>query len=314
MNLLLALGVVGLAVGTIPAATPPVTALAISPDGREVVVGSQAGLEVRTWPGLEPARSLGTELDHVHDLAFSPDGKTLAAVGGTPARRGTVELLRWPSGELVRRFSPHRDLIYAVTWRADSAAVATAGADSAVWLHPVAGDVAGRKLDGHSRGVLAAVFLPGDAGLLSAGVDASLRLWDHRTDSVMRTLSHHTQSVNDLAVRPVGGMGLPFVVSVGDDRTVRFWQPTIGRLVRFARLTTIPFAVVWTPDGQAVVVACKDGRVRRIDPDTAQMIDDQPAVEGPAYALAVAPNGALVVGGANGAVKRVTIGPLTMPR
>ena len=100
--------------------------------GRIVNVGSQAGLEVRTWPDLKPARVLKTELDHVHDLAFSPDGTMLAAVGGTPAKRGTVELYRWPAGELIRRFGPHRDLVYAVDWRADSAGIATAAADGMV--------------------------------------------------------------------------------------------------------------------------------------------------------------------------------------
>jgi WD40 repeat protein len=294
--------------GAAPAsAAPPVTAVTFTPDGKEVVVGSQAGLEVRTWPDLKPDRAMKTELDHVHDLAFSPDGKTLAAVGGTPARRGTVELFRWPGGELIRRFSPHRDLVYAVDWRADSAAVATAGADGIVGIHPTAGEGGSRKLEGHSRGVLAAVFLPGDAGLLTAGVDASLRLWDPRAGGVIRTLSNHTLPVHDLAVRPGGGGVPPLVVSVSDDRTVRFWQPTVGRLVRFVRLEAVPLAVAWTADGGAAVVACKDGRVRVIDPDTAELLGDRPGLEGVAYSLAVAPDGSVLVGGQGGQLRRVAI-------
>jgi hypothetical protein len=295
------------------AAAPPVTAVAFSPDGKEVVVGSQAGLEVRTWPDLKPARVLKTELAHVHDLAFSPDGKTFAAVGGTPAKRGTVELYRWPVGDLVRQFSPHRDLVYAADWRADSAAIATAGADGIVGIHPTAGD-GGRKLEGHSRGVLAVVFLPGDAGLLTAGVDASLRLWDARTGAAVRTLSNHTLPVHDLAVRPGGGGGPPLVVSVSDDRTVRFWQPTVGRLVRFARLEAVPLAVAWTADGGTAVVACKDGRLRLIDPDTAEVRDDHPALEGAAYSIALAPDGSVLVGGRGGQLRRVVIKSSRPPR
>src|SRR5262245_19204161 len=82
--------------GSTASAAPPVTALALTPDGKSVVVGSQAGLEVRTWPELERVRTLATELPHVHDLVFAPDGKTLAAVGGAPAQSGMVELYRWP--------------------------------------------------------------------------------------------------------------------------------------------------------------------------------------------------------------------------
>lgn len=298
-----------LVLAMLPGAAPPVTAVAFAPGGTEVVVGSQAGLEVRTWPELKPVRVLKTELDHVHDLAFSPDGKTLAAAGGTPAKRGTVELYRWPSGELLRRFSPHRDLVYAVDWRADSAVLATAGADGVGGVHLISGD-GGRKLEGHSRAVLAATFLPDNAGLLTAGVDASLRLWDARTGELVRTLPNHTLPVHDLAVRP--GTTPPLVVSVSDDRTVRFWQPTVGRLVRFARLEAVPLAVTWSAAG--AVVACKDGRVRVIDPDTAEVTDDRPALDGPAYSVAVGPDGSALVGGRGGHLRRVTLGPKKSPR
>jgi WD40 repeat protein len=196
--------------------------------------------------------------------------------------------------------------VYGVGWRADSAAIATAGADGIVGIHPTAEGGTSQKLEGHSRGVLAAAFLPGDAGLLTAGVDASLRLWDTRTGEVVRTLSNHTLPVHDLAVRPGGGTP-PMAVSASDDRTVRFWQPTVGRLVRFARLEAVPLAVAWTADGGAAVVACMDGRVRAIDPDTAEVLDDRPALDGPAYSIAIAPDGTVLVGGRGGQLRRVDI-------
>src|SRR5262245_22038581 len=92
---------------------PPITALAFAPDGKSVVVGSQAGVQVLSWPELKKARTLPTKLEHVHDLAFSPDGKILAAVGGAPARLGSIELFDWPGGKLLRRASPSKDLIYS---------------------------------------------------------------------------------------------------------------------------------------------------------------------------------------------------------
>ena len=52
-----------------PVIVPPVTALAFAPDGEVVLVGSQAGLEVRAWPGLETKRKLATSLAHINDLA-----------------------------------------------------------------------------------------------------------------------------------------------------------------------------------------------------------------------------------------------------
>ena len=53
------------------------------------------------------------------------------------------------------------------------------------------------------------------------------------------------------------------------------------------------------------MAACKDGQVRVIDPDTAEVRDDLPALEGVAYSLAVAPDGSVLVGGQNGQLRRV---------
>lgn len=299
------------------AAAPPVTALAFAPDGKSVVVGSQAGLEVRAWPDLKASRTLPTELAHVHDLAFSPDGKILAAAGGTPGKRGIVELYQWPDAKLLRRLSPHRDLIYGVAWRGDSKAFATASADRSVGIHEAATGKAVNVLEGHSRGVLAAVFLPGDTGLVTAGIDESLRLWDPQSGKLLRTLPNHTRPVNALKVRPTppasapfkGGDtgGAPLVVSTSDDRTVRLWQPTLGRLMRFVRLESPPRAIVWTADGRALVAACKDGHVRVIDPDTVEVQEDRPAVDGVAHSLAAAPDGSVLVGGQNGQLRRVAV-------
>jgi WD40 repeat protein len=288
---------------------PPITALAISPDGKSAVVGSQAGLKVLPWPGLDEgkASALPTRLAHVHDMAFSPDGKALAAVGGRPARRGTIELYRWPGGKLLRRADVSKDLLYGVSWRSDSKALATAGADQVVRLHEAATLKTVRSLEGHSRGALAAVFLP-TGGVVSAGLDESLRMWSADKGALLRTLSNHTRPVLGLAVRPGTGKALPMVASVSEDGTLRLWQPTIGRLVRFVRLKSVPLAVAWSADGEKVLASCKDGRVRVIDPDTVEVLLECRGIDGVAHSLAVAADGSVLVGGQGGQLRRVPPG------
>jgi WD40 repeat protein len=288
---------------------PPVTAVAISPDGKSAVVGSQAGLKVLPWPGLDEAkaRALPTKLAHVHDVAFSPDGKTLAAVGGRPARRGSVELYRWPEGKLRRRADVSKDLLYGVGWRGDSLALVTAGADQVVRVHDAAALKELRSLEGHSRAAMAAVFLPTGA-VVSAGLDESVRVWSADKGALLRTLSNHTRPVLGLAVRPGTGKALPMVASVGEDGTLRLWQPTIGRLVRFVRLKSVPLAVAWSADGEKVMASCKDGRLRVIDPDTAEVLSERRAIDGVAHSLAVAKDGSALVGGKGGQLRRVALG------
>jgi WD40 repeat protein len=284
---------------------PPVTALAISPDGKSLFIGSQAGLEVRSWPDLASIRTVPTELAHVHDLAFSLDGKLLAAAGGAPAEHGTVEVYRWPSLALAYRRDSHKDVVYDVAWRGDSAVFAAASADAGVTVHDAATGKAIRQLVGHSRAVLTACYLPDGKGLVTGGADETLRLWDDRGE-IARTLTNHTNAVNQVALRPQSEFqAQPMIASAGDDRTVRFWQPVIGRLVRFVRLDHPPLAIAWSADGSKVFAACSDGRLRTIDAETAEQSDVRDAIDGLAYAIAVAPDGSVVVGGANGQLRRL---------
>ena len=162
--------------------------------------------------------------------------------------------------------------------------------------------------EGHSRGVLAAVFLPGDKQLVTAGIDESLRIWDADTGKPDRVLSNHTRPVNGLALRPsTDKTAPPVLASISDDRTVRLWQPTLGRMVRFARLPSEPRAIAWTADGTSILVACKDGQLRMIDPETVEVRSSLRAVSGVAYSMAIAEDGSIVVGGGNGQLKRIAV-------
>ena len=292
-------------------AAPPITSAAFAPDGKQLVTGSTAGIAVWSWPDLQPLKKLATQLDHVHDLAFSPRGDLLAAVGGFPAEAGRLELWTWPEGKLQHSASPHDDVTYSVAWSSDGQKLATAGGDRKVLVHslPPEGGTT-NKLIGHSHGVLAVRYLPGDMSLVSAGRDQSLRLWEVGSGKALRTFDNHTGAVVGLAVRPGQTEGTaPWVASIGADRTLRFWQPTIGRLVRFAKLESEPLAIEWTADGARAVVSSVDGKLRVIDPDTVELLTTLPALDGWAYTLLRAPQtNTFLVAGNGGQMKAVAIG------
>jgi WD40 repeat protein len=96
-------------------------------------------------------------------------------------------------------------------------------------------------------------------------VEPAIQLWDPENGSLIRTLDQHTRSVIALVfVRPEQ-VPEDYLISAGEDGTVRLWQPRIGRLVRFARLPARPVCVEWMGYGLVVAVALEDGRVVEVD-------------------------------------------------
>lgn len=288
------------------AAEPPVVAAAFSPDGKTVVIGSQQGVQRRSWPDLAPRDALDCKMSHVHDVAFSPNGDFLAVVGGSPAESGSLQLFRWPKGTSLGVHRLSKDVFYHVAWRRDGQQIALAGSDGRVVLVDVDGHVA-RELDGHSRGVMGVCYLDESPYLVSVGLDQTVRVWDGTTGEPFRQMNHHTRAVLDVAARPNDRSGRHLLATASDDGTVRLWWPLVGRLVRFARLDSPALAIEWSPDGTHLLAACRDGHLRVIDPGTVKILMDIPVSDGWAHAVAASPhNQSAVVGGAGGKLERIT--------
>lgn len=246
------------------------TAATFSVDGRHVVLGSQAGIEVRSWPGMEQTESIATSLEHVLDLSFSPDGRTLLIAGGSPAENGVIEVLDWDSRTNRASVAGHGDVVYQVAWSQDGQTWAAASADSRCSVFEAGTHVTRATFSGHSQSVLGLSWLGEGQQIASVSSDQTVRLWDSTTGRLLRTLDNHVGSVTRVALRPNIGKPAPDVMaSISDDRTVRFWQPAVGRLIRFAKLDSIPHALIWSKDGAQLYVGCDDGGVRAINFDDA---------------------------------------------
>ena len=289
------------------AAKPPITAVAFTPDGTSIVAVSQSGLHIHVWPKLDWQRTIKVSAPNLHCVAFSPGGNHVAVGGGSPSEKGGVEVFSWPEGKPVAKTDGHDDSVRSVVWQ-DDARFLSASIDREIKLWELRQNAnCVLTLKGHSRSVDALCLVKNGKTLVSSGVDQSVRVWDMESGKLVHSLNQHIKPVHALAVRPVES-GLPMVASAAGDRTIRFWQPTIGRMVRYVRLASEPLNIAWTIDGARILAVCLDGHVRVIDPIEVTVTHDLPAIDGWAYAIAIHPKDrSVAVGGISGQIRRIEL-------
>lgn len=294
------------------AVEPPITSLVFDSAGDSIIASSQSYMTVYEWPSLRVKRTVPSSLVSIQCLAFSPDGKTLAVAGGTPAESGVVEIRSWPQGDVLAVHEGHDDTVQSVAW-IDDKTFATGSLDHEIAIWNLGGDKPIRRLKGHSKGVTAIQVMAGGSLIVSGALDQNIRVWKVGTGELVRTLNNHTRAVNDLKMQSqcpdddTAAGKLPIMASVGNDRTVRLWQPTIGRLVRFCRIDAVPLAVTWGMQGTWLAVACDDGTVRIINPDTMEVTAEISVNDSWLYAIQVHPaDGSLAVGSLRQRLQRLT--------
>src|SRR5207248_4927598 len=120
----------------------------------------------------------------VFSVAFSPDGKTLAAGSWD----GTVRLWEVASGKELHQLSKQQGPVRSVAFSADGKLLACGGEGSAIILWETATAKELRRLVGHRGSITFVQFSPDGKLLASKGYDQTLRLWDVATGREGRRL------------------------------------------------------------------------------------------------------------------------------
>ena len=221
-------------------------AVAFSPDGRTLAVGSGIGIWLYDAEGIG-APVLLPAAGEVHSLAFSHDGTILAGVGPDD---GAV--LLWDPGTRRETASLGRGS-RCLALSPDGATLASGSGDGTVMLWDVATGTRAGTLEGHSGLVNSLAFSPDGATLASGSADKSVKVWDFQTGTNTATLSAHRDGVNSVAFSPDGGM-----LASCSDSAVELWD--VGTTTNTATLpvhTGGVRSVAFSPDGESL--ACGSG-------------------------------------------------------
>lgn len=267
-----------------------VTAVGWTPDGARAVTGS-ADRTVRVWDvgAWKTVMEIQSPGDEVHALAVSPDG-TQAALG---CKDATVRVMDLRSGNLLHTLCGHAGYVHAVVFLGAGDRLLSAADDGCVRLWDVAAETQVRAMEGHLGGVMALAARPDGARALSGGRDGTMREWDVETGELHRSVMAHRGWVQAVSYSPDGRCA----VSVGSDGLGIEWDLEAGVEVRAFEYGGWIEAVTYTPNGKAVCVAGQDGRVVMWDRGTGKEVERFSDHVGAVYALAVSPDGGLLLSG-----------------
>lgn len=158
----------------------PVYALTYSPSGKILAASGgvqialydvESGKEVRKFDSKEgPPGSLPA----IASLAFSPDGKTLAA----GCYDAVLRLYDSGTGKEIRALEGHTGVPYGLAFSADGRILASGSFDRGVRLWETFSGLSIATLAGHQGPVTALAFLPSGRGVFSGSADTSILHWD----------------------------------------------------------------------------------------------------------------------------------------
>jgi WD40 repeat protein/serine/threonine protein kinase len=280
-----------------------VCAVVFSLDGKQIISGSFDNT-MRVWdPAIHREvlrRYRGTRTGQV---AFSPDGKRIAACAMWSGRIVLIDALSGddilsiqrnyghsvafsPDGKRIVSADPrgngiqvynamtgaremtltgHTGRVWSVAFRPDGRYIISGSRDETIMVWNAATGALEMTLTGHKDPVRSVTFSPDGRRIVSGGDDGTVRIWDALSGTELLTLRGHEWSVDDVSVSPDGER----IASCGIDRTIRIWDAATGEELMALRGHESPVnTVTFSPDGRRIVSGADRGEIKIWDAGT----------------------------------------------
>ncbi len=306
---------------TIDAAHPPVyikppviTALAFANDGKTLAVSGYREILLHKADGSGLIARLIGQSEKILSLAYSPDGKLLAAVGGSPARSGEIQFWDTTTNQAVNTVQMTADTLFGASFSPDSKDLAFGCADNSLRVVAVPDGRQLMRLDNHSDWVFATAFMEDDKHnlhVLSTGRDSAIKLTQVQGASFIDDINTHTSPYRCMARNPKADQ----VVCAGDDGIPRLYkvfrtsvrtmnQEDHNLLRMFERQPGVATCIAFSPDGTMIAVGGEAEVVNVYKAADGAKVATLKGHSGVLYALTFSPDSKqLATGGFDGQVR-----------
>ena len=248
----------------------------------------------------------GHHYEVVHSVAWSPDGKRIAATWNPGERYSDltgdskVRVLDASDGRKI--FSSHNKTgrVISVAWSPNSKRIACGCSDDKVSVLDAANGILVFTYDKHDSGsVRALAWSPDGTHIASVGcdiIDFPVNVWNAANCQNVYTYRRHTGPVNSVAWSPKG----KFIASGSEDTTVQVWHAAIDRIEYTYRRHTGPVnSVAWSPKLRYIASGSEDNTVQVWDAANGQNVYTFRGHTGPVNSVAWSPYGKLIASGSS---------------
>jgi WD40 repeat protein len=280
-----------------------ITALAFSPDGRKLAVGTYGEVVLYDTTSWQPTGEYRKVTDSVRALAFRPDGQALAIGCGEPGRSGITLIWDTISADGAKALARQADTVEALAFDHDGKELLVGANDNKARFYPSVGAGDGSLLDAHNGRVQAVAFSPHEGTVFVTGaMDRIVKVWDQQK---VQNVINFDQSEGGITGLVFLSNGVQFVGSSTDGR-LYWWgynydaKKQTYNGYHFRTVMAHPdgvYALSGTPDCRHLITGGADSEVNVWNADNGGREREFKDSTQPIYAVALTPDGKTAVGG-----------------
>jgi WD40 repeat protein len=228
----------------------PVSAIAFSPDGRQLV-SSSFDKTIKLWD-TNNGKCVKTLLGHrnrIWTVAFHPNSTQIAS-GGDDNHTKIWDLER---ERCIKTIVGHTNAILSVKLSPDASYLASGNEDTTIRIWSIDRQKIVQTLREHTNRVWSVNFSPDGSLLASGSADYTIKLWDWQAGNCLQTFRGHQSWVWRVVFSSDGRT----LASTSYDQTVKIWDITTGKCLQtFQEHTSPVIHVDFSPDGK-LLASCE---------------------------------------------------------